>query len=324
MVPSEGGFPSANNLHMGVGESNELSSNLQATRGPVDVQAITMGKRRSAPNEALHALVTHQVLQEKVQTSNQENISREDSNEINIEDGEEEETVERLRLWKDIYAIGDNHSLPWMVGGDFNVVMGEEEKIGGLPVYLHEYEDFSFCINSCELNDLHFSGIPFTWWNGRADEECIFKRLDRVVANQAMHDMVGNMEVMHLARTGSDHAPLLLTTGGPVPNFSKPFRFLKFWTESDDFTEVVRQSWEADISENVFVQWKMRQKKTKLALAKWSRAKFGDIFKQLQIREKIVRLKEELFEANPSANNRMVLQQAQAEHKLNLHYEEEF
>jgi len=127
--------------------------------------------------------------------------------------------VERLRLWKDIYAIGDNHSLPWMVGGDFNVVMGEEEKIGGLPVYLHEYEDFSFCINSCELNDLHFSGSPFTWWNGRADEDCIFKRLDRVVANQAMQDMVGNMEVMHLARTGSDHAPLLLTTGGPVPNF---------------------------------------------------------------------------------------------------------
>ncbi|KAH0692908.1 hypothetical protein KY290_021060 [Solanum tuberosum] len=278
MVPSEGGFPSANNLHIGVGESNELSSNLQATMGPDNVQAITMGKRRSAPNEALHALVTHQVLQEKMQTSNQENISREDSNEINVEDGEEEESVqlenniykeadlspqmmtrgnkrkgkkilvtlvyakctavERLRLWEDIYAICDNHSLPWMVGGDFNVVMGEDEKIGGLP------------------------------------------------------DMIGNMEVMHLARTGSDHAPLLLTTGGPVPNFSKPFRFLKFWTESDDFTEVVRQTWEADISEN--------------------------------IREEIVRLKEELFEADPSANNRMVLQQAQAEHKLYLHYEEEF
>ncbi|KAH0633115.1 hypothetical protein KY284_035901 [Solanum tuberosum] len=59
IVPSERGFPSANNLHIGVGESNELRSNLKATRGPLDVQDITMGNKRSAPNEALHALVTH-------------------------------------------------------------------------------------------------------------------------------------------------------------------------------------------------------------------------------------------------------------------------
>ncbi|KAG5585651.1 hypothetical protein H5410_046085 [Solanum commersonii] len=71
--------------------------------------------------------------------------------------------------------------------------------------------------------------------------------------------MVGNMKVMYLSRTGSDHAHLLLHTEGPVPNFSKPFRFLKFWTESDDFTEVIK--------------------------------------------EDIVRLKEELFKVNPSANN---------------------
>ncbi|KAG5585650.1 hypothetical protein H5410_046084 [Solanum commersonii] len=174
-----------------------------ATRGPVDGPTITMGKRRFAPNEALHALVTHQVLLDKGYTSNHENISREDSNEINIEDGEEEESVQlENNIYKeaDLYpqmmtrgnkrkgkkAIGDNHSLPWMVGGDFNVIMGEEEKIGGFPIYLHEYEDFSFYINSCELNDLHFSGSPFTWWNGRADEDYIFKRFDRVVASQAM------------------------------------------------------------------------------------------------------------------------------------------
>ena len=50
---------------------------------------------------------------------------------------------------------------------------------------------------------------------------------------------------------------------------------------------------------------------------------FGDIFKQLIIREEIVRLKEELFEENPSQVNRMVLQKAQAETKRYLHYEEE-
>ncbi|KAG5580813.1 hypothetical protein H5410_051440 [Solanum commersonii] len=90
--------------------------------------------------------------------------------------------AERLMLWDDLYAL-------------------EEEKIGGLPVYPQEYEDFSFCINSCELGG----------WNGRIDSECIFKRLDRVVVNQSLQELMGRVDLQHLARTRSDHAPLLMT-----------------------------------------------------------------------------------------------------------------
>ncbi|KAH0650456.1 hypothetical protein KY284_030368 [Solanum tuberosum] len=31
-------------------------------------------------------------------------------------------------------------------GGDFNVILNDEEKIGGLPVYPQEYENFAFCV----------------------------------------------------------------------------------------------------------------------------------------------------------------------------------
>jgi len=72
-----------------------------------------------------------------------------------------------------------------LVGGDFNVILSDEEKIGGFLVLPQEYEDAAFCINSCELYDIRFTGSPFTWWNRRSDAECIFKRLDRVVVNQA-------------------------------------------------------------------------------------------------------------------------------------------
>ncbi|KAH0715027.1 hypothetical protein KY284_007932 [Solanum tuberosum] len=120
--------------------------------------------------------------------------------------------LERLCLWEDLYTIGLNFSLSWMVGGDFNVIMEEDEKIGGLPVYPQEYEDFALCINSYELFDLHFICNPFTWWNGKADGECIFKRLDRVVINQALQDLFGHLEIQHLARTGSDHANIEVMT----------------------------------------------------------------------------------------------------------------
>ncbi|XP_060194894.1 uncharacterized protein LOC132624080 [Lycium barbarum] len=190
--------------------------------------------------------------------------------------------VERLQLWDSLYLLTSSMASPWMMGGDFIVIMNEEEKIGGLPVLPHKYEDFAFCLNSCELYEIPFKGSPFTWWNGRAANDCIFKRLDRIVHNDMFQNWFGHLEVEHLSRTGSDHAPLLETT----------------------------------LSDDVFLSFKLKMKKLKTALSTWSKATFGDIFKQLVIREEIVKIKEQLFEADPSEENRMVMQRAQAELKL--------
>ncbi|XP_049385889.1 uncharacterized protein LOC125850006 [Solanum stenotomum] len=208
---------------------------------------------------------------------------------------------ERLRLWDEIYSLSYNFSLPWIMGGDFNVIMGVEEKIGGLPV-----EDFAFCINSCDLSDVKFSGSPFTWWNGRVNGDCIFKRLDRVVVNQKFSDLYGDTNLQHLTRTGSNHAPLYLSCGNSNQKIVKPFKFLKFWTESEDFKDVVLQNWVSDDVDDIFIQLKLKQKSTKLALSKWSKEKFGDIFNQLAIREEIVKIKEKFFEECPSAENRVI------------------
>ncbi|XP_075091545.1 uncharacterized protein LOC142171747 [Nicotiana tabacum] len=124
--------------------------------------------------------------------------------------------------------------------GDFNAVLHKDENIGGLPMFPPEYEDFSFCINSSGLFDLGYKGSPFTWWNGRPNAKCIFKRLDRI-----LHKL----------------------------------------------------------------------KNVKAALSKWSKVTFGDIFKQLAILEDIVKVKEMLFEEEPTIANRIVLQQAHAELK---------
>lgn len=92
-------------------------------------------------------------------------------------------SLERLRLWDDIYVLWQSTSMPWLMDGDFNAILGMEEKIGGLPIYPQEYEDFVFFINSCDLFYIDFTRSPFTWWNDRVDEKCIFKRLDKFVIN---------------------------------------------------------------------------------------------------------------------------------------------
>ncbi|XP_070033112.1 uncharacterized protein [Nicotiana tomentosiformis] len=200
--------------------------------------------------------------------------------------------IDQLELWDNLYYLASDMELPWLVGGDFHVILNEEEKIGGLPVYPPEYEDFAFCVNSCELFDTGHTGSPFTWWNGRANEECIFKRLDTIFVNQQFNLLFPRINVEHLIRTGYDHAPLLMTCGEDAAHFIKPFRFLNFWTTHESFNEVVKQNSIADF--------------------------------QLTIREDIVRIKEMLFEEEPTTENRIVLQQAQVTLKRYLSFEVQY
>ncbi|XP_060202843.1 uncharacterized protein LOC132631262 [Lycium barbarum] len=147
-----------------------------------------------------------------------------------------------------MYQIASSLNFPWMIGGYFNVILSDEKKLGGAPVTLNETEDFAFCVTSCELFDMGFKGSPYTWWNDRAVEDCIFKRLDRI----------------------------------------------------------------------------MRLKNLERALSKWSIETYGDIFKQLSIREEVAKVKEQLFEEDPSIINRIVLQKAQAELTKYLNIEEQY
>ncbi|XP_009763230.1 uncharacterized protein LOC107805302 [Nicotiana tabacum] len=130
--------------------------------------------------------------------------------------------------------------------------------------------------------ELGYKGSPFTWWNGRPNEERIFKRLDRICVNMTFQTLFPNIEVEHLIRTGSDHTPLLMSCGEEAMKFVKPFKFLNFGAKHESFMEV------------------------------------------LAIRKDVVRIKEMLFEEDPSVANRIVLQQAQAELKKYLSVEEQY
>ncbi|XP_070040902.1 uncharacterized protein [Nicotiana tomentosiformis] len=144
------------------------------------------------------------------------------------------------------------------------------------------------------------------------NKECIFKCLDRIFVNFPFQSLFPNIEVEHLMRIGSDHAPLLMSCGEEAMQFVKPFKFLNFWTKHETFMEVVRQNWMVDFTIYPFLSFNQKLKMVKLALSKWSKLTFGDIFKQLTIREDVVKIKEILFEEAPTVENRTILQQAQA------------
>ncbi|XP_060210653.1 uncharacterized protein LOC132637604 [Lycium barbarum] len=196
---------------------------------------------------------------------------------------------EREEFWESMVELANQHDLPWIIGGDFNVIVSDEEKQGGLPVSSNETLDFSNCIQSCGLIDVGFSGSKFTWWNGRTEEDYIFKRLDRILVNQQVLDIMPSTTVTHMIRHGSDHAALHLECNSNAEHIIKSFKFLNFWTNHHTFMDHL---WE--------------------------------YISAIATIEDTIKMKELQLENNPSRESRMLLYQAQAELTRFLHLEEEY
>ncbi|XP_059288934.1 uncharacterized protein LOC132042405 [Lycium ferocissimum] len=146
---------------------------------------------------------------------------------------------ERLELWDSLEDVATNMNKPGMIGGDFNVIMSEEEKYGGLAVGANETQDFNLCMQNCEMQDFGFKGRKYTWWNGQSGEDYIFKRIDRCLGNLGIQQMYPGIEVNHLIRIGSDHALLLISYAGNNMPIKQPFKFLNFW-EIETLEDVIK------------------------------------------------------------------------------------
>ncbi|XP_060177773.1 uncharacterized protein LOC132607707 [Lycium barbarum] len=109
---------------------------------------------------------------------------------------------ERLDLWESLEEMAARMDRPWMIGGDFKVITSQEEKYRGLSVSANEIQDFLSCIQNCEVNDLGFK-----------------EKINRLI------------------RTGSDHAPMLISYSGNTIPISKPFKFLNFWVKNETFLD---------------------------------------------------------------------------------------
>jgi hypothetical protein len=73
---------------------------------------------------------------------------------------------------------------PWLLFGDFNIILSNEEKFGGNVIDPNIMNMFRDTKNMCNLQDLGFKGEIFTWTNRQEDHSHIKARLDRFLANE--------------------------------------------------------------------------------------------------------------------------------------------
>lgn len=87
----------------------------------------------------------------------------------------------------------------------------------------------------------------------------------------------GNLSQWAVARTVSDHCPLILKELG-VDWGPKPFRVLDCWHDHPDFSHFVRSTWESlQISGWAGFTLKEKLKQLKIALKEWNNTVFGNL-----------------------------------------------
>ncbi|XP_020573714.1 uncharacterized protein LOC110020084 [Phalaenopsis equestris] len=87
--------------------------------------------------------------------------------------------VARADLWHKLVVMGTSINQNLMVGGDFNMVMHEPEKLGGRRFDFTLTNNFNESMALVGISDLGFIGSKFTWKRGK-----LFERLDRCLVNQ--------------------------------------------------------------------------------------------------------------------------------------------
>jgi hypothetical protein len=110
--------------------------------------------------------------------------------------GEPKRTLRRESLHM-LRFLRNELALPWLCSGDFNETLDGSEQIGGNDRQEWCMDGFWEAVEYCDLWDLGYSGLPYTWDNRREGSANIKVRLDRALANVARLDLYDTVVVMH-------------------------------------------------------------------------------------------------------------------------------
>jgi hypothetical protein len=89
----------------------------------------------------------------------------------------EPRTDQRNHMWSALCALRATFDLPWFLVGDFNEALWQHEHFLICLRAGAQMSAFRDAVSLCELKDLGFSGLPFTYDNGRSERANVKVRL---------------------------------------------------------------------------------------------------------------------------------------------------
>jgi hypothetical protein len=183
----------------------------------------------------------------------------------------------RRRLWNVLNSLQAQHDLPWSFFGYFNVIFGAHEHRGRVSPARLPIEEFQNWTDSYNLVHLPTRGVEFTWNNGRGGIRLTERRLDRVMCNHSWVDFCSVSSVTALTRIRSDLFPLSFDFQSSFGSHVSQFKFMKMWSLHPDCSNVILDSWSANVIGCPMFVLSQKLKNLKAKLKCWNKDSYGNV-----------------------------------------------
>ena len=146
-------------------------------------------------------------------------------------------------LWERLTRLGVNGKDTWCVFGDFNDILHNGEKIGGVWRSDDSFDPFNQMIKACDLEEIQAHGDGFTW-GGKRYDSWVHSRLDRCFGNKAWFRKFPCANQTFMDKRGSDHRPVLIHLIESQDSYRGSFKYDKRLLEVDGVRDNVANAWD--------------------------------------------------------------------------------
>ena len=205
----------------------------------------------------------------------------------------EPKTARRTEAWEKLRYLNSQFEIPWLCFGDFNEIIRQEEKVGGVLRSHNQMQLFREVLDECGFMDLGYVGLKFTWARHFDNGDSIWERLDRGLATNDWFLKFPGTRVHHLRCDSSNHIPIhIVFSGLDPPKRKKVFWFEEMWLSNPGCFDTVQVVWnrcETELVGGILG----RVEKCGRDLSWWNKNVFGNVRRELEKLRKLLHKVEE-------------------------------
>ena len=192
--------------------------------------------------------------------------------------------ADKIEFLQELRDIRTACTGPWMVCGDFNLILRDEDKNTG-SVNRRMMGRFRRLLNHLLLKEVYLAERRYIWTNNQSPPTLV--HLDRVFCISDWEDIYPNCHLRCLASVVSDHSPLMLDCSAQQP-MGRRFHFKEFWLRMDGYHGTVTMAWTSITDDDPFCRLMKRMQATARGLTSLSLHNVGSIKGKMEIARELI------------------------------------
>jgi hypothetical protein len=152
----------------------------------------------------------------------------------------------KIEFINELHLVLSSWQGPTLVGGDFNLSRFPSDKSNG-RINLKRADCFNDWVNRWGLIKINPSNRKYTWSNNQW-RNLVLAKLDIIFISTDWESAFPLVRVQGLAKSISDHTPLLIDSGDNLSWGKKKFKFEKWWLMRLEFSDLVKKAWSLECS----------------------------------------------------------------------------